>query len=326
MGEPSGVQYSSLMTHRSLCTPPGLSFGRALLLAIGLLLGSDAKAQKVALVIGNMNYSAQRKLDNPHRDADAIGKVLIDKLGFRKEDVKIKKDLDFNSTIAELEIFQKQAIGKQIALIYYSGHGIAFNDANYMAPVDVPTNLVMHNDRNDPVIHLDEIQRTMSVASIGIVFWDACRSNSVTPKVASGARGPTSATRDLIPEAAPLFETNAIATFIPFSTNPRATADDGPRGQLSPFTKAVVNRLGERGRTFFQFMASVSDDVANATKNIGHIQKPEFRTPRLTAAGAAFYFVPPAPAPAPVKPVGPGPRPQPPGPTAKPSTGVRLDQ
>ncbi len=265
-------------------------------LTLGLLVGmlaSPAEAQRIALVIGNANYIAERKLSNPHRDAEAIKKVLTEKLGFRKEDVEVLKDQNFKSTVSALLSFRKKVDGAEIALIYYSGHGIAFNDANYMAPTDVPLNLIMHNDDKDPIVHLDEIQRAISGAKVGVVFWDACRSSGVSPTIAVGARNPTSATRDLIPERVTSPGTNSVATFLAFSTNPRETADDGPDGDLSPFTKAIVKRIGERGRSFLQVMASVSEDVERATKKGGRAQIPEVRFPRMSPAAVSFYFLPP---------------------------------
>jgi len=245
---------------------------------------------RVALVIGNANYVEERVLANPPRDADAV-RAALEKAGFTASSIMVTKDLSYDATVKTLKDFQAKALGADVALIYYSGHGIAFNDANYMAPVDVPRNLVMRNDASDRVIHIDEVQRTIAGAKVGIVFWDACRSNGVQASLAAGARTATSATRDLIPEAPVLPGTNSVATFLAFSTNPRDVADDGPAGELSPFTKAVTQRILARGRSFLQMMAAVSDDVMKATRRGNYVQVPEVRFPRMSPEAVSFSLL-----------------------------------
>jgi uncharacterized caspase-like protein len=86
-----------------------------------------------ALVIGNAKYAAMSKLNNPKNDALRIGAKLHDELHF---ETIVRTDLTrdgFNSALSE---FVRLAVGADIAIIYYSGHGMEYEGTNYLLPVE----------------------------------------------------------------------------------------------------------------------------------------------------------------------------------------------
>ena len=89
--------------------------------------------KKFALVIGNSKYVKPiSALRNPVRDSNEIAAVLKD-CGFS---VTHKTDLDstaFTSVIADYKAVSR---GAEVALIYYSGHGLSVNGNNHLLPTD----------------------------------------------------------------------------------------------------------------------------------------------------------------------------------------------
>src|SRR5437868_2958273 len=106
----------------------------ALLLLLALpAAAADKPLHGVALVIGQSDYSGSLpKLSNPKNDADAMDE-LLGRLGF---DVTEVLDGDRASLIAKLNDFEHMAKNADVALIYYSGHGIEAGGENYLVPTD----------------------------------------------------------------------------------------------------------------------------------------------------------------------------------------------
>src|SRR3569623_3084171 len=86
-----------------------------------LALAQDHPLKGVALVIGESSYETLHALDNPTRDARAMDDML-DKLGFTVDRVL---DADADKLRQEILSFIDEAKGADVALVYYSGHGVA---------------------------------------------------------------------------------------------------------------------------------------------------------------------------------------------------------
>ncbi len=119
-----------------------------------------AHAQKrVALVVGNSAYQNVPTLANPANDANAIADMFR-KNGF--DVVEAKTDLgntDFKRLIRE---FGAVAANADIAVMYFSGHGIDVNGVNYLLPVDAK--LVSDLDAEDEAVSLDRVMRMLEPA------------------------------------------------------------------------------------------------------------------------------------------------------------------
>ena len=86
----------------------------------------------VALVIGQSKYEHLSPLPNPANDADAIEALLAD-LGF---DLVRRADRDAKTLARDLERFAEDAEEADVAVLYYSGHGIEAGGENFLVPVD----------------------------------------------------------------------------------------------------------------------------------------------------------------------------------------------
>ena len=107
----------------------------AILTASALVLwgGQAAALNRVALVIGNSNYANEPHLVNPSRDAQAVAAALKT-AGFQS--VNLITDADVTTLNHALHDFQDQALGSDVAVLYYAGHGMEMNGTNYLIPVD----------------------------------------------------------------------------------------------------------------------------------------------------------------------------------------------
>src|SRR3569833_777522 len=100
-----------------------------------LALAQDHPLKGVALVIGESSYETLHTLDNPKRDARAMDDML-DTLGFKVDRVL---DADANKQHKKQQSNNDETKGADVALIYYSGHGVEAGGQDYLVPTD--TNL-----------------------------------------------------------------------------------------------------------------------------------------------------------------------------------------
>ena len=146
-------------------------------------LRSKQQGKRVAFVLGNSQYPGEAALKSPRQDATAIAKQLR-ALGFT---VKLKTDLTRGELQQAIENFlEKEVPGADVALLYYSGHGVQIDGENYLVPVQEEI-----RDRSD-LVHVDSIvHRIGNEAKLTIVILDACRSNpsaSQSPELAKGVK------------------------------------------------------------------------------------------------------------------------------------------
>ncbi len=220
----------------------------------------------VALVIGETDYVRLPALLNPERDARDIERMLYD-LGFSVERV-----LDVNSRRlqAALDDFVESAADADVALIYYSGHGIEAGGVNYIMGLDA--------DISDPesaaatLIPIDRVLEALQkTVPVTIVLLDACRTNPFPPgerlTVADGGapvaispiglqalRGPT-----VIASASA--NAQSLGMVLGFSASPGQSALDGEPGSNSPYALALLEHLTAGGYSFGDIMTLVAQEV-----------------------------------------------------------------
>ncbi|HVY51784.1 MAG TPA: caspase family protein, partial [Devosia sp.] len=224
----------------------------------------------VALVIGESDYDTLQKLDNPKRDARAMDDML-DRLGFSVDRVL---DGDAHRLREAIVDFAAEAKGADVALVYYSGHGIEAGGADYLVPTD--TDLTTPQTAGQSLVAvedlLDELARTVPIT---IVLLDACRTNSFpagqlvqlpgaakpVAVAASGLeamRGPVPAARPDAPEG--------LGVVIGFAASPGQPALDGAPDGNSPYATALLKHLSAGGYSFADLMTMVSEEVYLETR------------------------------------------------------------
>lgn len=236
-----------------------IGFLRFLALASALLAATLANAaeRRVALVLGNSAYQNVPALENPVRDARAIGDKLHD-LGF---EVVSGFDLTKAQTQAAIAKFASAARGSDVALFYYAGHGMQVAGNNYMLPVDAALKDDISLDFE--AVPIDFIWRQMSRdTKVRVVLLDACRDNPLA-RVFATSNPSASATGGL---AEMQVEAGGKAgALIAFSTSPGRVAYDGTSGH-SPFAAALLAHLGDVETPLTTVMTRVTGDVVGATK------------------------------------------------------------
>lgn len=222
---------------------------------IGLsLLATAAHAAGVALVIGNANYAAQDVLRNPVHDARLVGEAL-GKIGFQVVEVA---NADQITLLAALSKFRERAAVADVAVIYFSGHGMkhAGEQQNYLLPVDMPN--LAANAALNPALMLQSkaiaesvLLDAMAGAKYQLLILDACRDNATGTK--SGSKGLT--------RRAGVGSGRLIA----YATEENNVARDGSE-RNSPYAQSLARHITAANVSIVQALDAVADDVKTNTK------------------------------------------------------------
>lgn len=243
--------------------------------AIATASVSASAEKRVALVIGNSAYQHTTALLNPSNDAEDITAKLR-RLNF---DVVTGNDLT-GDEFSELVIdFAQRLQGADVALLFYAGHGIQFQNTNYLVPIDAKLRNQLSLKRE--AIALDDILEQMeSLVPTNLVFLDACRNNPLSDVLQNSIKSTgRSAT---IARGLARVDSRGNETLITFAAAPGAIAADG-RGRNSPFTKALLKHIDTPGVEIEVMLKRVTKEVRTTTRQK---QKPE----RLSRLTREFYF------------------------------------
>ena len=248
----------------------------ALVLFAGSHAAAAAPAKRVALVVGNANYSDISPLRKPLRDADRIADVLV---GFGY-DVIVGKDTKKQQLELLVQQFREKLVNADVGFFFYSGHGFQTNRVDQAHPVNhiVPVDFDLPDgDGQLKTVALDPIVQSLrSSVRVGFIFMDACRNDprltEASQRVDNGPKGVSiargfSPVTGLIDLSSPIRPTvkGPAGLLIAYATDPGNVALEGEQGPLSPFTGALVKHIGAPGLTVAEIMGRVSDDVANGT-------------------------------------------------------------
>lgn len=165
---------------------------------------------RIALVVGNSNYSNVGKLVNPVNDANDIESVLK-KLNFDVTKVIDATLIDIQQAVNTfLQALDEYAVG----LFFYAGHGMQIDGKNYIVPVDL--NLSDKGKTTVSCYCLNSFLEGISSykGKTIICILDACRNN------------PFAQGRGLLTGFAP-FDNPPKGTIIAYSTSADCTAFDG---------------------------------------------------------------------------------------------------
>ncbi len=183
--------------------------------------------KRVALLIGNNNYTTTAKLKNPVNDVNLMTAVL-DSLNFEVHSVT---NGDYNSMLDGLKNFSHHAKDADVALFYFAGHGLQFDGKNYLIPVNAniesKETVALETIDIDLVLRILEIVKTKQ--RLNLVILDACRNNPFGTWSRGGNSG-----------LAPISPTDG--TIVAYSTSPNSTASDGT-GDNGLYTEELAKQL-----------------------------------------------------------------------------------
>jgi uncharacterized caspase-like protein len=236
---------------------------------------AEEKALKgIALVIAQSDYEHLDDLANPANDAREIQKLLAD-LGFEVQSVS---DGDRRRLDRQLERFVEDAEEADVALLYYSGHGIEAGGQNFLVPVDADLSAIDEADTRLVSLtpHVEALKRTVPIS---VILLDACRTSPFPagavlktveapqglPITETGLGQPRSVVRFGALSAKPQEET--FGTVIGYSAEPGQEALDGEPGGNSPYAEALVRHLSAmQGEEFGMVLRMVAEEVYLKTK------------------------------------------------------------
>ena len=242
----------------------------AALLALSPAGRAGEALKGVALVIGQSTYETLPVLPNPERDARAIENLLA-RLGFATELATNESSKKLRRTV---DGFIEDAKGADVALVYYSGHGIEAGGVDYLIPTDGSPEALQAADETFVSLQ-DILDRLRGQARITILLLDACRSNPFPADAqlrrnASSPGLPVAVAGLGVPRGAQIIENGSagetLGEVIGFAAEPGKAATDGVPGTNSPYALALLKHLGaDDALDFGQVMTLVTEEVYLAT-------------------------------------------------------------
>jgi tetratricopeptide (TPR) repeat protein len=209
------------------------------------------KAEKrYALIIGNSNYSKDLgMLKNPVNDATDIATEL------RQSDFEVQ--LLTNATYIQIreavrKFHEKLTNGPKdqtVGLFYYAGHGVQYQDENYLVPIDA--NVQFEDDivrMCFPVQRMVLANMERSNSRMNIVILDASRNNPFPATTRSAGQTGLAEMK------------KARGSFIAYATAPGSVASDGV-GRNGLYTQELLKALKKGGLTIEQVFKEVRVNV-----------------------------------------------------------------
>jgi hypothetical protein len=225
--------------------------------------------KRLALVIGNADYTYGNTLLNPVNDAVAIRQALTD-VGFK---VIYYVNADQKTMKKAMDDFGEQLKGYNIGLFYYAGHGIQVKGNNYLIPVDAA--LKVEQDVDYDCIDAGRLLGKMEAAgtTTNIVILDACRNNPFERQWSGRAAGQGNGLA---------FMNAPSGSIIAYATSPGKTASDGS-GKNGLYTSAILQYIKVPGLSIEEFFKNVRTAVE---RNSNRAQTPW----ESTSLKGNFYF------------------------------------
>ena len=205
--------------------------------------------KRYALVIGNSNYNKDIGiLKNPVNDATDVATEL------RKSNFEVQ--LITNCTYVQLreamrKFHEKLTTGpldQTVGLFYYAGHGVQYQDENYLVPIDADVKFEDDIARMCfPVQRMVLANMERSNSRMNIVILDACRNNPFPATTRSVSAGLGEMKR-------------ARGSFIAYATSPGSVASDGA-GRNGLYTQELLKALRKPNLTIEQVFKEVRMNV-----------------------------------------------------------------
>lgn len=248
-------------------------------LTVERTVGSEVGENRIALVIGNANYMAEKNLCTPIPDAISISKKLSE-LGFN---VYVVFDAGKSAMNEAIKKFCNYATNYETALVYYAGHGNQFNGDTYLIPVDavVETSYDVTEDKRwIPTKRIVSFLNDVRSLKTRLMLIDACR----TPNKLLASRGDTD------DNMLNTDELNEGIVFYSTKYGYEAYDDDGRTIAHSPFSSAIIKHIATPNISVGDFVTDVMNEVKAITSvpPYPHPQEPR-SIPTLTHR---FYFNP----------------------------------
>lgn len=239
-----------------------------------------ANAKRIALVIGNDNYSSVAKLEKAVSDARSIARTLRT-VGFRVTHLENLNNRSMTRGIYS-DFISSIKKGDEV-LFYYAGHGIEIRSRNYLLATDIPK-VKPGNERfvTKEAFAVDDIIEAVQErgSRLAIFILDACRDNPF-PKEGTRSIGTT---RGLGRSDPPK------GTFVMYSAGSRQAALDrlssSDRNPNSVYTRKLLPLIQTPGLKLTEMAKRLRGEVEELASKVNHDQYPAY----YDQMKGEFYF------------------------------------
>jgi WD40 repeat protein len=221
--------------------------------------------RRMALVIGNAEYTSSAKLSNTINDAKGMAAVLKE-MNFEVTTVLNGSYEDMKTAVYT---FGDKISDADVSLFFYAGHGLEVDGTNYLVPVDA--NIQSALDVKLKAIPLTGIIRTMEYTNdegLNMIILDACRNNPFPTGKRSGGSG-------LARVQAP------SGTLIAYATDPGSTASDGEK-ENGLYTGELVKQM--------RIPQRIEDIFMNTRNQVEHLSGGKQRPWEEARLKGVFYL------------------------------------
>ena len=195
----------------------------------------------------------------PVNDAKAVAAALR-RIGFAA--VTERFDLGYSELRAALKAFGDKAASADWAVVYFAGHGIQVGQTGYLIPTDAKLARAAHVE--DEAVALPYVLSKVEEARrLRLVILDACRDNPFLARMEQ-----TAGVRTLGRGLGRIEPVRGI--LVAYAARDGQIAQDGDK-RHSPFTRALLDHIEERGLEIGLLFRKVRDTVLRRT---GSAQEP----------------------------------------------------
>ncbi|CAM4877064.1 unnamed protein product [Rotaria socialis] len=212
--------------------------------------------RRLALVIGIGDYENVRKLKNPQNDAKALSS-LLQRIRFTTAEQHLDKTR--NQLKHVLVDFEDSIQSNDIVLFYFAGHGIQWEDQNYLLPKDFPDMDAADKKKKAEflkknAINAQDILNTLSDRKPYVVIFllDCCRQYFLRNTDLN--RGALNANEY---QSVGLTAMHKAGSLVAFACAPGALVDDKPEEKNSLFMKHLLKHL-----------PTPNEDIVNTLRNV----------------------------------------------------------
>ena len=248
---------------------------KAYSVVIALLFILPVQAKRIALVMGNDNYTSVSKLQKAGNDATAMARELKN-AGFT---VQLHKDLNYRGMVRAVEAFTNNITGGDEVVVFFAGHGVQIRNGSYLLPTDIEANSESEVEKTayELLALTDKISDAKPAFSLVMV--DACRDNPLKSKGRNigNARGLSA----IEPPKGQMVVYSASRG--QQALDRLSEKDPNPNGV---FTREFISQMKKPGVKIEDIMREVQDAVESLAKTVKHEQRPAV----YNEARGNFYF------------------------------------
>ncbi|CAM4950689.1 unnamed protein product [Rotaria socialis] len=219
---------------------------------------SNKGKRKLALVIGISKYKNLTKLPNSENDACCMSSALKE-IGFT---VTLALNLKYDEMKSALKISEDSTEHGDMILFYFAGHGVQWQESNYLLPQDVPH--LANVDLNKNAFNAQEYLYALGERkpSTTVFLLDCCRSYHIS--VSELGEQALNQSDSRLDHFKPMHMPGSL---IAFACAPGAGASDGNGHENGLFTKHLLRHITTPNEDIQLILRDVRREVMQESKS-----------------------------------------------------------